>query len=363
MAELKTSPEVPAARPGRVVRAARFGLAVALLAYVVTRVEWATIAAYRHTLSWPWVALLVGLVPLGHLISSVKWSSLLRARGHEVGVGRLTGLYVVGQFYNVVLPSFIGGDVVRSLGLRRIIGDGRVAFASTVAERATGAVVLVALGVAALTVALPDLLALSDGAIDGRLAAFLAMGSIGGVTIAIVAIVSEPAMGLLRLMVPSLGPLPRWLDKLERFHEALLEYRKQPRVLAKALGYSLLFNAVPIGIIYAGCRATGDPATAVGILDAVVMMPLVMLIALLPLTPGGYGVLQWSYMVAFAAWQGAENADAETLGLFVSLLHAAANICVAATGYAIYAAFTAGEGGAQSNPGEELAVDASLRDG
>jgi uncharacterized membrane protein YbhN (UPF0104 family) len=344
-----TSPDPVAARPRRrLLLLARVGLAVGLLVYVLTRADWTTVAAYRFTMSWRWLALFVLLVVASHVISAVKWGLLLSARGHVVSLWRLTCLYTVGQFYNAVFPSTIGGDVVRALGLREVIGDSRSAFASMTAERFTGAAMLVALGVVAVVVAFPGLAATQDGVIDGRLATLAAIGAMSATTVAIVSVLSPRTLGLLRALLPSLGPIPSWFDKLEDFQRALHEYRRHPLVLAGALGYSLLFYADCIGIIYAACRMTGDPAMAVSLLDAAVMTPIILLIALLPLTPGGYGIVQWGYMVAFTARGISHPSGAATLGVFVSLMLTACNIGVSAAGYGIYTVirtFEDGQGG------------------
>lgn len=318
----------------------RFGLALALLVYVLTRVDWTAVGDYRHTVSWSWLAAFLVLIALGHLISSAKWRLLLTATGHRVGLWRLTGLYLVGQFYNAVFPSTIGGDVVRSLGLRRIIGDTRTAFASTVAERFTGAAVLVLIGTIATLIALPGLMSTSDGIIDGRVAALLAFGAIGATTLAMVAMLSARTLAVLRALLASATPLQPWLDKLERFQHALREYRRKRAVMAGAIGYSFLFHATTIGSIYAGCRMIGPPGVDVGLLDAAIVTPIILIIALLPLTPGGYGVVQWGYMVTFAAWGVGDIDDAATLGVFVSLMLTACNIGMSAAGYSLYTIFS-----------------------
>jgi hypothetical protein len=339
-------------RPRRLLVLARLGLALALLAYVLVQVEWTAVADYRHTLSWPWLAAFVGLIPLGHLVSSAKWRLLLAAAGHRVGLWRLTGLYLVGQFYNAVFPSTIGGDVVRSLGLRRIIGDTRTAFASTVAERFTGAAVLVLIGTIATFIALPGLMGTRDGIIDGRMAALLAFAAIGAATLAMVAMLSARTLVLLRAVFASATLLQPWLDKLERFQHALHEYRRKRAVMARAIGYSFLFHATTIGTIYTGCRMIGAPGADVGLLDAAVITPIILLIALLPLTPGGYGIVQWGYMVTFAAWNVGDTTDAATLGVFVSLMLTACNIGVSAAGYSLYTIFATFESGHDRGEGE-----------
>lgn len=329
---------------------ARLGLALALLVYVLARVEWAAVADYRHTVSWPWLAAFVALVVLGHVISSAKWRILLAATGHRVGLWRLTGLYLVGQFYNAVLPSTIGGDVARSLGLGRIVGDMRSAFASMVAERFTGAAVLVFIGTIATLIALPGLMSTSDGIIDGRVAALLTIAAIGAATLAMVAMLSARTLAVLRALLAPVTPLLPWLDKLERFQRALRAYRRKRTVIVRAIGYSFLFNTATIGIVYSGCRMIGAPGADVGLLDAAVVTPIILLIGLLPLTPGGYGVFQWGYMVTFAAWNVGGSADAATLGVFVSLIHTACNVGVSAAGYSLYTIFSTFE--VERGPGD-----------
>lgn len=348
----------------RLLVLARLGLALALLAYVLAQVDWAAVADYRHTLSWSWLAAFVALIVLGHLISSAKWRLLVAATGHRVGLWRLTGLYLVGQFYNAVFPSTIGGDVARSFGLRRIIGDTRTAFASTVAERFTGAAVLVLIGTITTLIALPGLMSTREGIIDGRVAALLAFVAIAAATLAMVATLSPRTLALLRALLASATLLRPWLDKLERFQHALREYRRKRAVMARAIGYSFLFHATIIGSIYAGCRMIGAPGADVGLLDAAVITPIILLIALLPLTPGGYGVVQWGYMVTFAAWNVGDTSDAATLGVFVSLMLTACNIAVSATGYVLYTIFSTfepgyarGEGRSPSETTRPLGVD------
>lgn len=324
----------------RLLLVVRFGLAVGLLLYVLSKVEWAIVADYRNTVSWWWLAVFVLLIVVGHLISSAKWRMLLAATGHRVGLWRLTGLYLVGQFYNAIFPSTIGGDVVRSLGLRKVIGDTRTAFASTVAERLTGAAVLVFIGTIATVIALPGLMATRDGIVDGRVAALLAFAAIGATALAMAAMLSVRALAMLRAPLASVSIVQPWLDKLERFQHALHEYRRKRDVMAWAIGYSFLFHTATIGSIYAGCRMIGAPGAGVGLLDAAVITPIILLIALLPLTPGGYGVVQWGYMVTFAAWNVGDASDAATLGVFVSLMLTACNIALSALGYALYTAFS-----------------------
>lgn len=50
---------------------------------------------------------------LGYYISAVRWRILLRAQGADATIPFLISSYWVGFFFNNILPSSIGGDVVR----------------------------------------------------------------------------------------------------------------------------------------------------------------------------------------------------------------------------------------------------------
>lgn len=52
------------------------------------------------------------------LLSSLRWSLLLRGLGATVQLSRLFALYLVGMFFNQVLPGSISGDVARISALR-----------------------------------------------------------------------------------------------------------------------------------------------------------------------------------------------------------------------------------------------------
>jgi len=67
---------------------------------------------------------------------------LVRAVHMRVGYWRLFSYYLIGQFYNLFLPTSVGGDVVRSYQLGKYSGSQSNALASVFVERYTGVLVL-----------------------------------------------------------------------------------------------------------------------------------------------------------------------------------------------------------------------------
>ena len=77
-----------------------------------------------------------------NLSSSIKWHMLLQARGLRSKFGNLFAYYYIGKFFNLFLPTSVGGDVVRIYKLGKEIGDGEAATASVFVERFTGMITL-----------------------------------------------------------------------------------------------------------------------------------------------------------------------------------------------------------------------------
>ncbi|MEO0369787.1 MAG: lysylphosphatidylglycerol synthase transmembrane domain-containing protein, partial [Pseudomonadota bacterium] len=89
---------------------------------------------------WLIMSVLIGV--LTNMSSSFKWFLLIRAKQHVVGFWRVFSYYLIGQFYNLFLPTSVGGDVVRSFQLGRFINHQADALASVFVERYTGILML-----------------------------------------------------------------------------------------------------------------------------------------------------------------------------------------------------------------------------
>lgn len=91
--------------------------------------------------------LLIGLVlyPLAQIVCAIKWQYLARAMGIRRELKPMVGLYFIGMFFNLFLPTSIGGDVTRGLYLDPNSGKTRSSFLSVLVERGTGVFAMVIL--------------------------------------------------------------------------------------------------------------------------------------------------------------------------------------------------------------------------
>jgi uncharacterized protein (TIRG00374 family) len=298
----------------------KLAVSSALLWYVLGMVDWGEARGYVDKADLRYLVLFAAVLPITVALSVAKWWRLLAARGLHVSFGRLFGLYVTGQFYHNVLPSSVGGDVVRGVMVNKEIGSARESVSSIAAERLTGMTVLAVLG---LVVVLGSPEIRQDWAL------------IGASGLSVLAYVTVVALLLfLRIRNLGLGLIERfpWMKKVRRrlgnLQQSMLDYRYQKRALVECLLLSAGFYAATIVSAYLACRAVGEPVPFAVVLVAV---PIVHLVGVLPITLNGIGLKEWASTAAFAAL-GAPP----TVGLIVALLNRVRLIIWSVSGYAIW---------------------------
>ena len=83
---------------------------------------------------------------LGRTLCAYRWTRIAALAGNPVPFGAAWRLYFAGAFFNTCLPSTIGGDAIRVVGLGRHTGSKSVAFASVFMDRNLGMAALLSLG-------------------------------------------------------------------------------------------------------------------------------------------------------------------------------------------------------------------------
>lgn len=120
-----------------------------ILAIVLTQDLHQAIQLFRELDWWAFVGALF-LFLLGSFVRSFRWGSLVWALGIKVSWMRLTGLYFVGAFYSLFLPTGMGGDAVKMYELSRDDGEAASAISSVLVDRFLGLFVLFAMALLVL---------------------------------------------------------------------------------------------------------------------------------------------------------------------------------------------------------------------
>lgn len=271
------------------------------------------------SLTWLLASVAVGI--LVNMCSALKWYMLTRAVDMQAGYWRLFSYYLIGQFYNLFLPTSVGGDVVRSYQLGKFSGSQANALASVFVERYTG--VLVLLLVAGLAV-ISQLAIFSVQYVIGSLIAF----AIGLGVIAWMIIDQRFYQWLRRQLVSRWSLLEKVFLRVDRLLAAVDVYRSHRVAMIGAFINSLVFYFVAVLNVYVTALVFTPDMQFV---DALIATPIIMLIMNIPLSLGNIGLMEFAY-ASILQLMGYSPA----LGLSVALLMRLKSLLDAALGGALY---------------------------
>src|SRR6266478_325048 len=94
--------------------------------------------------SWVLVAILAYVVV--EIAAAFRWHVLLKVQGIHLSLPRLSGLFLIGMFYNQFLPGGTGGDIIKSYFLLKETPDKKAgALLAVIFDRFIGLVALIAI--------------------------------------------------------------------------------------------------------------------------------------------------------------------------------------------------------------------------
>jgi uncharacterized membrane protein YbhN (UPF0104 family) len=242
--------------------------------YVWRQIDFAQLWAAVPQLDFRWAGLATAIAVVEIPLVALRWRNILAALAaldERVAQVSLTAITAIGVFFAQVLPS-VAGEGVRAWLLVRSGGSWRDAVTSVVIDRGVGAIVLLALGF--LVLLLPSGLTALGGYREEVLIVYGAALVAG-----VVALVLAPALApLLRRWRYS-----RWIGALaEAVHRVLLGPRS-----AVILGLALAIHALTVLIVWSVGRSQG---LALSLPDAAMLFTVMVGVALVPISIGGWGL-------------------------------------------------------------------------
>jgi uncharacterized membrane protein YbhN (UPF0104 family) len=286
-----------------------------LLAVLAWRLDWRQVgAAFAHLNVWLWLLAVAAYAAI-QALSSVRWRMLARVQGYDGPLAAFVAYYFIGMFFNLVLPTSVGGDVVRVWYLANRDGTGpregrrMAALVCVMAERVNGVLVLVALACVAA--------ALSPTPLPPWLAASVAAVGVA----AVCCVAALPILNRLFEKYPRVGGHPR-LSHLRRLLAGSLAYGEHPALAFTVTALSVVVQLGNVVVAWLIGAALGLPISPwyYGVL-----VPLVTLLTLLPVSVNGMG-LREAGTVLLLAPLGVAEADAVTLSFLTFAVYTAASL-------------------------------------
>lgn len=265
----------------RWMSAARLAISAGLLLWLLPRAGVGAIGSVilRASPWWLIAGLLLGFASTA--VQATQWHRLLRTVGLERTWRRCLRLVYVGYAFNTVLPSAVGGDVIRAVSVVEDPRERAGAAASVLLQRLCnfpGMMALLAVGLAAST----------NDAYPPRMRLVAIVAALIGSGIVLVAFGPLPGIG------GRFGIGHRW--RIFRALASLLLHidavRRRRRALGSAVVRGLMFWTLQVFSQICFMRAVGiHPPLAY----AAVVVTTVNLATLLPVSINGYGVREGGY--------------------------------------------------------------------
>ncbi len=236
---------------------------------------------------------------LGVVLSAWRWQRVLAVFDAEVPLKTLTSHYLAGLFVGNVLPSTIGGDVLRVSRATATTGSSTVAFGSVVLERLTGFVALPLLVFTGLVVR-PSILDVDRSWI----AVMIAM-----ITLLLLVVVLYLA-GHPRI-AGRFAEHENWMRFIGAVHVGIDRIRHEPHHIFPVLGTALIYQASVVISVSLICRTLDLPIPLAAIF---VYVPAVSMLQVLPLSFNGLGVREGALVLFLTPWS-VSSAQAIAVGL------------------------------------------------
>lgn len=249
----------------------KFAVSAALLYIVLSKTELEQVFSMLKGMSLPVFISAIFLYILAQFISTLRWKLLLPG---VLGIRKLFSLYMIGAFFNTLLPGVIGGDAVKGFYLYQATGRGSLTLASIFMDRYLGFVVLIAI----CALAFPFGYKYFYGSRLEWLLPLVVLSFIIG---------SFLVFGL---------RLGKRIKILSGFYDYFHAYRNQKEVIGKTLLLSVLVQLSGIFSVYILALGIGRH---IPFLACLIFVPLIVMFTTLPISISGLGVREGAFVLFF----------------------------------------------------------------
>ncbi len=284
----------------------RLSVTVFAFWWVLRLVDLAALRSIFRSADISWLLTAIFFFTLAQSGCILRWS-LLVPRHPSLKWPFLAISYLVSNFFNMFLPTTVGGDVVRGYDLIKATGEWKGSLASILADRLAGFVGFFLFALAAWMVFPP---ARQDPLVRTAFAGFCGL-----------MVVTFAVLGSRRVVQGMLTPFSKiGLGQLQshakQFQEALQSYLGRPRLLLAVAGVTAVIQLCVILMFWATARALH---LAVPLAYLVLTVPIILTLAQIPVSLNGWGIRE-GMTVLFLGRIGVSTEQALSLSLVCALI-------------------------------------------
>lgn len=258
---------------------------------------------------WEWLVVAIMICFVCLLLGNIRWKIILDAQGLAMSPARVFRVYFIGQFFNAFMFGATGGDLVRAFYAAKETHHLKTeAVATVILDRAIGLIVIITIAAFMLIF---------------RASFFLDHPQTHLPAILMIIMIGLAFLGLIFLF--NIQRFKNWPifkqinnsrllgPTIKRFLSAINLYRRHTRVLV----YTILISLVGQLLIVFECYCLGKSfQITIGFIDYLTIVPIILSISAIPITPGGLGIREGLSVALLGAF-GIITAKALPLSLMV----------------------------------------------
>ncbi|MCX7794457.1 MAG: flippase-like domain-containing protein [Thermodesulfovibrionales bacterium] len=211
---------------------------------------------------------------LATYISSIRWKILSFS---NLPVRRLFSLYMIGSFFNTILPGIIGGDAVKAYYLYRETGNPGISMASVFMDRYIGFISIMLIALVALPFGLTYIKETELWYLFPTLIIIFTVGSFVFFKVRI-------------------GESLKLLREFYSFFDTYRNLNRSMNILLKSLFLSAIIQLMNMAAVYIISHGLG---IQVPFLSILIFLPLAVTLSMLPLSISGLGVREAAFVMLF----------------------------------------------------------------
>jgi uncharacterized protein (TIRG00374 family) len=273
----------------RILLVLKIVVSISLIVYIINKIEWGKAFENFEQANYLIISLVFFLNLLERIELTYKWKVLIEARGKSIGFFRLLLINSIGGFLGLFLPSSVGTDVVRGYYLVKNNAEKSVSVSSVFVDRILSMFALLAFGIFFVFLA-------GDEVSKYKLNIYLPILFILLIILFYIFQKEKTAEILKNILQKSkFKKISGYISKL---HFAILEYKKHPNTLVVSFVLNIVVQINRVLTYYVISLAFGF---SIPVIYFFLYVPVIMLVLTIPVSIGGLGVREATFITFFSA--------------------------------------------------------------
>ena len=287
-------------------------ISIALISFLFHKLGFINVLDQILSVKLYWFCVGIIMFTISNFLGSYQWYILLKLKNFDIAFKKVISYYFVGLFFNNFLRGFVGGDAFRIYDISKANGKNSDVVSTVFFDRFIGFAVLI-------TIALVTAIYWSKKIASTSILIIISVIFLIWVII-FTLLFKEKLLSSISFIFKKILPT-QITAKIKEIYLGINTFKHHKKELLYIIFISFIIQSLRILVHYAAARSIG---VNISIIYFIIFIPIVALIASLPISIGGIGVREISAIPLFSTiWNvQADIAAFELLAYLISIISA-----------------------------------------